>query len=143
MIWFNPLYSNNVKTSQPIFLNLIKKHFPPHHKFHKLFHKNTVNISYSCTANIKIIINSHNAKILFPKRSTKQKTCNCLNKDTCPLEQKCLITNVVYKAKVISSNRNYQEKVYFDSCEIWRIKDLGYHPKVKREIVNKCVPFNP
>ena len=171
-MWFNPPYSKNVKTNiGKIFLNLIKKHFPPHHKFHKLFNKNTVKISYSCTRNIKSIINSHNAKILFPKKSTEQRTCNCLNKVNCPLEQKCLTTNIVYKAKVTSSNQNYQEKVYFGSCEttfkkefsnhkksfnlneyknetelsnkIWRIKNSGHHPKVKWEIVKKCVPYNP
>ena len=159
-IWFNPQYSKNVKTNiGRIFLNLIKKYFPLHHKFHKLFNKNTVKVSYSCTRNIKTIINSHNAKILFPKKSTEQRTCNCLNKVNCPLEQKCLTTNIVYKAKVTSSNQNYQEKVYFGSCEttfkkrfsnhkksfnlkeyknetelsneIWRIKNSGHHPKVK------------
>ena len=68
-IWFNPQYSKNVKTNiGRIFLNLIKKYFPLHHKFHKLFNKNTVKVSYSCTRNIKTIINSHNAKILFPKK---------------------------------------------------------------------------
>ena len=66
--------------------------------------------------NIKTI-NSQNAKILFPKKSTEQKTCNCLNKVNCPLEQKCLTTNIVYKAKVTSSNQNYQEKVYFSLCK--------------------------
>ena len=172
IIWFNPPYSKNVKTNiGKIFLNLIKKHFPPHHKFHKLFNKNTVKISYSCTRNIKSIINSHNAKILFPKKSTEQRTCNCLNKVNCPLEQKCLTTNIVYKAKITSSNQNYQEKVYFGSCEttfkkrfsnhkksfnlkeyknetelsneIWRIKNSGHHQKVKWEIVKKCAPYNP
>ena len=172
IIWFNPPYSKNVKTNiRKIFLNLIKKHFPPHHKFHKLFNKNTVKISYCCTRNIKSIINSHNAKILFPKKSTEQRTCNCLNKVNCPLEQKCLTTNIVYKANITSSNQNYQEKVYFGSCEttfkkrfsnhrksfnlkqyknerelsneIWRIKNSGHHPKVKWEIVKKCVPYSP
>ena len=82
IIWFNPPYSKNVKTNiGKIFLNLIKKHFPPHHKFRKLFNKNTVKISYSCMRNIKTIKNSHNAKILFPKKSTEQRTCNCLNKN--------------------------------------------------------------
>ena len=81
IIWFNTAYSKNVKTNiRKIFLNLIKKHFPPHHKFHKLFNKNTVKINNSCTRNIKTIINSHNAKILFSKKSTEQRTCNCLNK---------------------------------------------------------------
>ena len=171
IIWFNPPYSKNVKTNiGKIFLNLIRKHFPSHHKFHKLFNKNTVKISYSCTRNIKTIINSHNAKILFPKKSTEQRTCNCLNKENCPLEQKCLTTNIVYKAKVTSNSENYQEKVYFGSCEttfkkrfsnhkksfnlneyknetelsneIWRIKNAGHHPKVKWEIVKKCIPYN-
>ena len=72
IIWFNPLYSTNVKTNiGKIFLNHIKKHFSPHHKFHKLFNKNKVKISYSCTWNIITIINSHNAKILFANKSTE------------------------------------------------------------------------
>ena len=80
-------------------------------------------------------------------------------------------TNIVYKVKVTSSNQNYQEKVYFGSCEttfkkrfsnhkksfnlneyknqkelsneIWRIKNSGHHPKVKWEIVKKCGSYNP
>ena len=73
-------------------------------------------ISYSCTRNIKTIINSHNAKISFPKKSTEQRPCNYLNKVNCPLEQKYLKTSIVYKAKVTSGSHNYQEKVYFGSC---------------------------
>ena len=29
------------------------------------------------------------------------------------------------------------------SNEIWWIKNSGHHPKVKWEIVKKCVPYNP
>ena len=166
-----PTAQQNVKTNLGnIFLNLIKKYFLSHHKFHKLFNKNKVKKSYSCTRNIKTIINSHNAKILFPKKSTEQRTWNCLNIDNCPLEQKCITRNIVYKAKVTSGNRNYQEKVYFGSCEttfkkrfsnyqksfnlnvyknetglsnkIWWIKSSVHHPKVKWEIVKKCIPYN-
>ena len=81
IIWFNPPYSKNVKTNiRKIFPKLIKKHFLTHHKFHKLFDKNTVKISNSCTQNIESIINPHNAKILFPKKSEEQRcTCNLLN----------------------------------------------------------------
>ena len=103
-------------------------------------------------------------------KSTEQRTCNCLNKVNCPLEQKCLTTNIDYKAKLTSSNQNYQEKVYFRSCEttikkgiskhkksfnlneyknerelsneIWRLKHSGHHPKVKWDIVKKCVSYN-
>ena len=35
ILWFNPPYTKNLKTK--IILNLIKKHFRPHHKFQKLF----------------------------------------------------------------------------------------------------------
>ena len=174
VIWFHPPYSKNVITNiGKIFLNLIKKSTFRLiiNQFHKLFNKDTVKISYSCKWNIKTIINSHNSKILFPKKSTEQRTCNCWNKGTCPLEQKCLTTNIVYKAKGTSSNWNDQEKVYFGSCEttfkkrfsnhkksfnineykndtelsneIWRIKDSGHRPKVKWLIVKKCVPYNP
>ena len=86
-------------------------------------------ISYSCTRNVKTIINSHNAKILFSKKSTEQRTCNCLNKANCPLEQKCLTTNIVYKAKVTSDNENYQEKVYFGFCETTFKKRFSNHKK--------------
>ena len=124
MIWFSPLCSKNVKTNiGKKFLNLIKKHFPPHHKFRKLFNKNTVKINYSCTWNITTI------KGLFPKKTTEQRTYNCLNKVNCPLEQKCLTTNIIYKAKVTSSNQNYQEKVYFGSCETTFKKRFSNHKK--------------
>ena len=65
----------------------------------------------------------------FPKKSAEQRTCNCLNKNNFPLEQKCLTTNTVYKAKVTSSNRNYQAKVYFDSCETTFKKRFSNHKK--------------
>ena len=68
IISFNLPCSQNVKTNiGKIFLNLIKKHFPPQHKLYKLFDTNVVKISYRCTSNIKTIINSHNEKILVPK----------------------------------------------------------------------------
>ena len=80
-------------------------------------------------AKYQIIINSHNAKILFPKKSTEQRTCNCLNKVNCPLEQKFLTTNIVYEAKVTSINEYYQEKVYFESCETTFEKRISSHTK--------------
>ena len=63
------------------------------------------------------------------RKSTEQRTCNCLNKENCPLEQKRLTTNIVYKAKVTSNNENYQEKVYFGSCETTFKKRLSNHKK--------------
>ena len=65
IIWFNPPYSKNVTTKVgKYFLSLIDKHFPLHHKLHKLFNQNNVKISYSCPTNIKSMINAHNRNML-------------------------------------------------------------------------------
>ena len=65
MLWFNPPYSKTVKTIiGKFFLELIKKHFPKEHKFHKTFNRNTLKLSYSCMPNIKTKINAHNREIL-------------------------------------------------------------------------------
>ena len=43
ILWFNPPYSKTVKTKiAKLFLQLIKKHFPKEHKFHKIFNRNTL-----------------------------------------------------------------------------------------------------
>ena len=50
IIWFNPPYSKNLVTKVGhYFLKLLDKHFPRHHKLHKIYNKNTVKVSYSCT----------------------------------------------------------------------------------------------
>ena len=57
IIWFNPRYSVNVKTNVgKLFMRLIDKHFPRHHKFHKLFNRNNVKLSYSCMPSMKNVI---------------------------------------------------------------------------------------
>ena len=52
--WFNPLYSKNVETNiGRSFLNQVKRHFPSNHKYHKLFNKNNVKVSYRCMSNME------------------------------------------------------------------------------------------
>ena len=49
IIWFNHGYSANVKTNVgKIFMRLVHKHLPCHHKYYKLFNRNNVKLSYSC-----------------------------------------------------------------------------------------------
>ena len=49
IISLNPPYSKNVVTKVGhYFLKLLDKHFPRHHKLHKIFNRNTVKVSYSC-----------------------------------------------------------------------------------------------
>ena len=73
-IWFNLIYSKSVKTNiGRIFIKLIGKHFPPNHKFVRIFKKNTIKLSYSWMPNIRSKINGHNKKILQPKPAEPQK----------------------------------------------------------------------
>ena len=45
IIWFNPPYSQNVKTNiGKTFLKLVKKHFPRGHKLYKIFNRNTLKL---------------------------------------------------------------------------------------------------
>ena len=48
------------------------------------------------------IVKAHNAKILLKedKKDEEEKGCNCRDKAACPVANKCLKTNVVYKATV-------------------------------------------
>ncbi len=108
IIWFNPPLSKNVKTNIACnFLCPIEKHFPPNHKLHKIFNRNTVKVSYNCIDNLKSIISKHNTRI---KKSKPQceviDPCTCRDKKTCPLQEKCMTKDIVYKATVNTSNIN-------------------------------------
>ena len=83
IIWFNPPYNKNLSTNiGRYFLTLVKKHFPQHHKFHKIFNKNNIKVSYGCMSNVKSIIDSHNKKILSPPVIEEPRCCNCQKKET-------------------------------------------------------------
>ena len=52
-----------------IFLHLLDKHFGRNHKYHKIFNRNNVKISYSCIDNIKNVISSHKKDNKFLQRN--------------------------------------------------------------------------
>ena len=173
IIWFNPPFNNNIVTNiGRQFLNLIKKHFPRNHRFNKIFNKNNIKVSYSCMPNMKSIINMHNKKIMSANtNTTNNRSCNCTNKDQCPLQQNCLVENVVYEATVNSNIENYKEKKYIGLCEstfkkrysshkttfnleryrnntalsaeIWRIKDRNGQPNVTWRIIRRAKAYSP
>ena len=108
IIWFNPPYSQNVRTNiAKSFLGLINKHFPKSNKLHKIFNRNNLKVSYSCTTNMANIIKSHNQKILNENSTTSsEKKCNCRNKNLCPLDGTCLTKNIIYEATVTTTSGN-------------------------------------
>ena len=166
--YFNPPYSANVKTNiGKEFLKLVQKHFNPDHKFHSLFNRSNLKVSYSCMPNIKKIIQSHNSKVLNQKEP-EAKTCNCRKKEKCPMKGNCLASCLVYKAEV-STNRD--KKVYYASCGgtfkerynnhntsfthkhrkedtklsqyIWDLKSKKKQYEIAWNIVKKCAPYHP
>ena len=67
-------------------------------------------MTYSCTKNMKIIINNHNKNILEKKPSIDTSTCNCRNKEDYPLNGQCQIGEVVYESTLTSNQQNYKDK---------------------------------
>ena len=82
------------------FLHIVDKCFPKNHPLHKIFNRHTLKLSYSCMPNMKSIISSHNKHVLSNSTTQQPDTCNCRKKPDCPLEGKCLQTNVIYQATV-------------------------------------------
>ena len=89
VIWFNPPYSMNVQTNiGGEFLNLVSKHFAKNHRYNKIFNKNNVKVSYSCTDNLQTITKKYNRKILeTSKTPPTENNCNCRRKKRLPAEK--------------------------------------------------------
>ena len=105
-------YSKTVETKiGKFFLQLIKKYFSKEQKFHKIFNRNTLKLSYSCTPNIKTKINAHNRDILRNTQSKNTKHCNCQQKEN----GACLKESLMYYATISLTiriiNRNYTKEV--------------------------------
>ena len=122
--------------------------------------------------NIKTIISSHNKKVLSDYKQpqnltqTHEKECNCRNKDQCPLEGKCLTSNVVYQATVktetstdsyVGLATNFKERYRNHTASfrhrnkrhetelskhIWKLKDDNKPFKLTWKIIKKCKPYN-
>ena len=170
--YYNPPFCQSVKTKIGTkFIELIGKHFGPHHPYHKIFNRKTLKISYCCSPNIKAIINGHNKRLLN-KNTDPTPTCNCRANNNCPVEGKCQLKNVIYRATVTSgsndikqyigsTSRNFKKRLYehrtsFPSntrivkpknCtelanHIWKLKDKNIQYHIKWEILHHATISN-
>ena len=120
--WFINPYSCNVATNiGKDFFALLDKCFPKSNKLHKIINRNTIKLSFSCTPNMKQLINNHNRTLskeyhAVKSNPTETKLCNCRNKAECPLDGHCLTTSVIYKATVTQFQNN-QQKTYIGLTE--------------------------
>ncbi len=130
IIWFNPPFSKNVKTNiARNFLCLIDKHFPPNHKLHKIFNRNTVKVSYSCMNNVKSIISKHNTRITGRSKPQCEviDPCTCWDKKTCPTKHYIGMTASTFKERYRNHIKSFNHKRYSNDTElskyIWKLKD--------------------
>ena len=134
VIWYNPPFSKTVKTNiGRKFLQLLDAHFPENNRFHKIFNRSTVKVSYGCMPNIGAAINSHNRSVLEERQPLERGGCNCREGSTCPLAGECLTGNVLYDATLTSNLRYYGEKLYIGISEPEFKKRFGNHNKSFRD----------
>ena len=173
--WFNPPYSLSATTRIGAkFLQLIDSCFPFGHPLRKVFNRNTVKVSYRTTPNMSQTIVGHNKKLLKPKPEAEdEETCNCRDRASCPMDNKCLTDNVIYQATVTETTQQGQKdtekyvglasttfkkrfgghKSSFEnekysnettlSTHIWKLKEKGSTYKIKWRILDRGKPFNP
>ena len=168
-IWFNPPFSLNVKTNiGKEFFRLLDKHFPSHHRYYKLFNRNTVKLSYSCMPNMEAVLRSNNTRVLNESKPADPsvETCNCRDAASCPLNGQCLTSCIVYKATVKKAsgdvsylgaserpfkerynnhtkafrNRQYEKDTELSKL-IWKLKDAGEQYTLSWDIASSARPY--
>ena len=122
VIYFHPPYCTSVKTKiGKEFLKLVDKHFPSHHKLRPIFNRSTLKVSYSALPNVKASLQRHNGKILRKHiDENTDRTCNCRNPGSCPVENNCLKENVIYKATVTTIDD--QKEYIGSSCTTFKTR---------------------
>ena len=83
IVSLNSPISKHVNTNiGKVFLHLLTKHFPPHHRLHKICNKNNTKVSYGCMLNMAVIISRHNKTLLAhrTKPANTVQPCNCAAK---------------------------------------------------------------
>ena len=167
MVWSNPPYNAEVKTSiGKVFLKLIQKYFHKNYRYKKMFNTNTIKRSYSCTKDVKNLIKQHNSSIKKTGTNINKKDCNFWNKDNYLLDAKCLVECIVYEATVFTANqtntnfgwaegdfesRYTNHKVPFHSKGykhrtqlskyVWSLKNINTECSLKWHVKAKAVPY--
>ena len=118
--------------------------------------------------NMNNIIKAHNNKIMNANNSHREYSCNCRQKENCPLPNKCQAESVIYQATVTSNNSTKQYigltanpfKKRFDvhknsfndkenrnstdlSNHIWNLKDNNTPYKITWKIITHAKPYSP
>ena len=114
------------------------------------------------------VIKAHNTKLTNTNNQQKHPTCNCRNKENCPLPGQCTANNIIYEATVttqqsfktyigLTSNtfktRYSSHKASFNnqrnmndtelSKYVWDLKQKGTQYKITWRILRYAQPYSP
>ena len=114
IIWLSPPFSRNVTTSiAKRFFNILDLHFPKTNKFHNLFNRNSVKVSYCFTEYLSSILKTRNKKVTHENIKPKDQ-CSCRNNNDYTLDvtakQLILFTNTLSQPVLI-------QEVYLGTAE--------------------------
>ena len=103
IIWFNPPFSQNVRT------NIAKSS----HKLHKIFNRNNLTVICSCITNMAII-KSHSQRIFNDNdEPSNEETCNCTDKQNlCPLGG--AVSPTTLSTKLLSPHLRWYDRHWYD-----------------------------
>ena len=90
--------------------------------------------------NVKQLIDGHNEAILnnngiAQPRQDEEKKCNCRKKEECPLDEECLVNEVVFQATVKTKDR---KETYIGLTEITRCHSGMKREKMRLSSVSTC-----
>ena len=64
----------------------------------------------------------------------RPRSCNCQNKNSCPLDNKCLTESIVYRADVKASGTRQEQKFYIGlTCNSFKIRHSGHKSSFTHE----------
>ena len=95
-----------------------------------MLNRNHVKISYSCTENMKSIINSHNKKVTTQNTAIKP-PCNCRSKEECPLVGQCRVENIIYEC--VASTSVNEDKAYLGTAEEFKQRFYNHKKSFKNK----------
>ena len=117
VVWFNPPFCRLAKINiDKYFLHLLDKHFNGDNPLSRIFYRNTVKISYSCTKNMYNIVSNHNRRLLNElitrDRNPGVGSCNCRSKEECPFGGRCNSRNVYQACISPIEHKRDRERVF-------------------------------
>ena len=75
----------------------------------------SLTVHWICMSNMEAIISGHNkSQLLKPEAINTQASCNCRQKNSCPMNNNCQTNSIIYQAEVSTKTSN---KTYVGLCD--------------------------